>query len=273
MVAEGFTIREMTTGDVDFGLSLGEMSGWNQVRTDWLRIVNYEPQGCFVGMINRTPVSTITTTTYGTELAWIGMMLVHPDYRRQGIASALMKHAIAWLDERQIQCIKLDATPAGAPVYEQLGFQNEWNFHRYSREGEPSETFVEATSSTFEIHSIDEAAFGVNRSNWLQRLAADSHAETYDSDFGMLRSGRLATYLGPVIAEKSSTAEALIGQLLAKTNGPVFWDVPGPNATAVELAEQFGFQQVRPLTRMWRGKKLVPGLVEHQFALASPATG
>jgi len=273
VVADDFTIREMTTDDVNLGLRLGEMSGWNQVRVDWERFVNYEPQGCFVGMMNGTPVSTITTTAYGNELAWIGMMLVHPDYRRQGIASALMKHAIAWLDDRQIQCIKLDATPAGAPVYEKLGFQNEWNFHRYVRESEASETFVKATSGAFDSPPIDEAAFGVNRCDWLKRLAADSHVVKNSDGFGMLRSGRLATYLGPVIAEKSSTAEALISQLLAKTNGPLIWDVPGPNAAAVQLAEQFGFQQLRPLTRMWRGKKLVTGNVEQQFALASPATG
>jgi len=273
VVAKGFAIREMTVNDVDFGLSLGEMSGWNQVRADWLRIVNYEPQGCFVGMMNGTPVSTITTTIYNTELAWIGMMLVHPECRRQGIASALMKHAIAWLDERQIQCIKLDATPSGATVYEQLGFQNEWNFHRYARTGEPSNTIVETTSRTFDIPSIDEAAFGVNRFGWLRRLAADSRFETHSEGCGMLRSGRLAAYLGPVIAEKSSTAEALVRQLLAKTNGPTFWDVPSPNTAAVQLAERFGFQKVRPLARMWRGKRLIPGQVEQQYALASPATG
>ena len=45
------------------------------------------------------------------------MMLVHPDVRRQGIATKLMQHVIEWLQNRAVQCIKLDATPAGAKVY------------------------------------------------------------------------------------------------------------------------------------------------------------
>ena len=84
----------------------------------------------FVALMDDDLVGTITTTSYGTELAWIGMMLVHPDFRRRGIATALMKAGLDYLRGGGVRCMKLDATPAGQPVYEKLGFQPEWSIER-----------------------------------------------------------------------------------------------------------------------------------------------
>ncbi len=263
----------MTEEDIPFGLPLGEMAGWNQIPADWLRIYRYEPHGCFVGMVNDLPVATISTTTYGTDLAWIGMMLVHPDFRRQGIATALMNHAITWLEQQGVVCIKLDATPAGAKVYEQLGFKAEWEFQRYVKSGSETGFKEFPDSEPFQTGLLDQTAFGVNRSELLGRFAADSNVVSAPMGFGMLRPGRLATYLGPVIAEEPGIAEGLIDQLLSGQSSTLFWDAPGPNPAAVELTKKFGFQPVRPLIRMWRGTKLVAGKVNQQYALASPATG
>lgn len=273
MVNKAFTIREMTGDDLDVGLRLGTLSGWNQVQSDWRRIFNYEPRGCFVAMVNGDTVATISTTTYGKDLAWIGMMLVHPDFRRQGIATALMKHAIGWLHHRGTACIKLDATPAGAEVYSRLGFKNEWNFHRFQREPTATKSAPDTDKTLFSTPAFDESAFGVNRQPWLDCLAADSTVISRSDGYGMLRPGRLATYLGPVVATSPETAAEIISVLNESVATQIFWDIPGPNHGAVTLAEGLGFQPVRPLTRMWLGEKLIESDPLMQFALASPATG
>lgn len=273
MVAEGFTIRVMTEEDIPLGLQLGEMSGWNQLPADWLRIYQYQPDGCFVGMVDGTPVATISTTTYGRELAWIGMMLVHPDYRRRGVATALMRHAVNWLELRGVRCIKLDATPAGATVYEQLGFQREWDFQRYAGTGTAPEGNLNGEKVPFVVPELDATAFGVDRSARLLRLAEDSWVAQLEDDFGMLRPGRLAGYVGPVIARTPQAAEELLIQLLSRARGTVFWDVPEPNPQALSIVNRLGFHPVRPLTRMWYGDQLVSGRLELQYGVASPATG
>ncbi|MCB1202766.1 MAG: GNAT family N-acetyltransferase, partial [Verrucomicrobiae bacterium] len=57
------------------------------------------------------PAGTATTTSYASDLAWIGMVLVHPDFRRQGIGTALLERAIRHLrEERRVTCVRLDAT-------------------------------------------------------------------------------------------------------------------------------------------------------------------
>ena len=272
MVAN-LTIRVMRESDVETGFNLSANAGWNQLRADWFRIREYQPDGCFVGLVDGQVVATISTTCYGNKLAWIGMMLVHPSFRRRGIANALMVYAIQWLDRQGIECIKLDATPAGATVYSQLDFKPEWEFHRYTNNSAESLNNLQTGLVQFTPSLLDQAAFGVDRSQWLQSLARDSIVEQQDNGFGMLRAGRMASYLGPVVATSATTARQVLTKLLSAVNGPIFWDVPSPNLAAGRLAEEFGFHPARNLTRMWRGMSCETCELDLQFALASPATG
>ncbi len=267
-------IRLFTKDDIAPALDLCRSAGWNQLRDDWSRLINDQPDGCFVADIDRKLVGTVTTTCYGKELAWIGMMLVHPDHRRLGIATALMNAGLSYLRGKGMKCIKLDATPQGQSVYEQLGFQTEWSFHRWQRGSTaPSMAGTRSQPSPIDAHaSLDLEAFGVDRKNWLDRLAGDSICENHGGGFGMIRSGHLANYLGPVTAGDVDAAERIIGSLLAHSSGRVFWDVPHPNRDAVELAERLGFDQVRDLTRMWMGVPLSPN-IKLQYALSDPGTG
>src|SRR5262249_44841777 len=134
--SETVEVRMMTQADLAAADELRRLAGWNQKPRDWQRLLTLEPRGCFVALRNGAVVGTVTTTVYGTELAWIGMMLVHPEHRRIGIATQLMNRALEYLKERQMRCVKLDATPAGQPVYEKLGFVSEWRLQRWQRVGD-----------------------------------------------------------------------------------------------------------------------------------------
>ena len=103
------------------------LAGWNQTDNDWKRIFHYQPDGCFVIECEGEAAGTATTTCYGNDLAWIGMVLVDPRFRRRGLATALMEHCLQFLEkEKGIACVRLDATPEGQTVYEKLGFRLEY---------------------------------------------------------------------------------------------------------------------------------------------------
>src|SRR5918912_792043 len=87
-------IRPLKHSDLGAALLLTQQAHWNQTESDWLRLLKLEPHGCFVACSDPRVIGTITTVTYRTELAWIGMVLVDPDFRRRGIGTRLMHTAL-----------------------------------------------------------------------------------------------------------------------------------------------------------------------------------
>ncbi len=270
---KSLTITRMNRSNLTIVDSLRKLENWNQTLTDLERFVSYEPNGCFLANWDGEPVGTVTTTTYGQQLGWIGMMLVHPDHRRKGIASALIEQSLDYLKAKGVRCIKLDATPAGEPVYRRLGFQPEWEFERWERSGSDAPTVEIAHTPTFQTPENDQTIFGAERSQWLKLLASGSRVVRKENAYGMLRPGSRAGYVGPIIASHPDIAQEILQELLSDLTGRLFWDVPIINEAAVKLAKQFKFKPVRQLLRMWTGQQLLAGDVSQQYAIADPATG
>ncbi len=272
----------MVTDDIQLGLRLTRQAGWNQLESDWRRFMAMEPQGCFVAQLDGIPVGTTTTCLFG-PVAWIAMVLVELNARRQGVATALLKHALDFLDGQGVRTVRLDATAAGQPVYERLGFTPEYQLTRYEgmapQTGEqPSVT--EATASVLpQIVAFDHAMTGTYREKMLARLFEQSpqtahvlHRDGRLEGFVALRQGANATQIGPCIAT-SHAGPALLGSALSGCAGrPVFIDVPRANTPALRLAEAGGLRVQRHFMRMYRGDP-VKDCVEAIWASSGPEKG
>ena len=279
----------MTDVDLPAADELRRLAGWNQTLEDWRRLLWLEPRGCFVAVQNGEVVGTVTTTTYGQALAWIGMMLVLAEHQRCGIGTRLMRQALEYLQGHGVKCVKLDATPAGRPLYEKLGFVPESTLTRCQRPAEgqtqsPERAAAgerELTNAHWEaVDDIDRAAFGVSRDRLLRSLAQDSLAalvwpgQGRVVGWGMLRPGANADYLGPLVCSSVEGSLSLVAALLARAgNHSVIWDVPDQNELAKTTAQRFGFVPLRALTRMRLGSNPVAGNPQAQFAIADPAMG
>jgi GNAT superfamily N-acetyltransferase len=281
-----FTLRRLCADDLAAADQLRADLGWNQTILDWQRLLTLSPEGCFVAEQNARIVGTCTTLTYGNALAWIGMMMVHPASRGQGIGKALLQHAVDRLRQCGVRCIKLDATPMGKPLYARIGFVPEWTLTRWEHQGpplgiEPTPDFIHAPAEKDwrGILALDTRSCGVHRGPLLRSLAADSRRLlVYENGgsilgFGMLRTGARADYLGPM-AVKPGIGEELARCLLSgHDDQPIFWDIPDMNQPASDLARRLGFTFLRPLTRMYIETNLVPSDPFGQWAIADPATG
>jgi GNAT superfamily N-acetyltransferase len=290
MTSTHLRIRRLTPADLPFADTVRAAAGWNQTLDDWRRLLRYEPEGCFLAELDGEPAGTATTTTYGNEVGWIGMVLVHPDSRRRGVATALLEKTISYLQGR-VRCIKLDATPAGERVYAKLGFQAEltlsrWHCGQLSMSGlrptaKASRLQIVQRDDWPQVDRFDAAIFGTTRGEWLKQLAGDSLETLIAKDqaggtqaYGMARAGMLASYLGPVVSFRSELAAAMIVRLLAGVGSrPVFWDILDDCTPAVALAQELGFERQRHLLRMYLGRSNVTGEPARQWAIGGFATG
>src|SRR5215208_1332775 len=101
-------IDRLRDEDLLAGHALSTTVGWNQTPADWRRLLRLEPAGCFCARVDGRVVGTATTTIYGSVMAWIGMVIVHQDFRRRGIGAALMNRALEHIAAVGVSCVKLD---------------------------------------------------------------------------------------------------------------------------------------------------------------------
>jgi ribosomal protein S18 acetylase RimI-like enzyme len=266
----------MTADDIPSGMHLKESAGWNQTAQDWANILALEPEGCWVYELEGSIVGSTTAVTHGQDLAWIGMVLVMPEYRGKGIARALMEHALRYLVERGVQCVKLDATDMGRPLYERLGFVEETLIERWAGKfGDTERESGDAPSALVDVADIvglDRAAFGADRSELLKRLIQVFPENAFSMPGGYLmgRPGARDYFLGPCVADEPERARRLIAHFLSQRVGTrVFWDLLPANEAAVELARSFGFEPQRKLARMaLKDGVCQPGDIGRVFAAA-----
>ena len=266
-------------------LRLTEQSQWNQTERDWRRLLQSEPGGCLGAFLDGRLIGTITTVAYGTELAWIGMMLVDPDNRRRGLGTRLMQAALQHLRRIGVASIKLDATPAGRPLYESLGFRPEGSIERWEGIGQPGvkkkwPSWNEGLRPA--VYAFDRLAFGADRSPILASLIADSPVaplaamspEGQLEGFALARPGRRAFYIGPVAAQDRETALALLDGMLGQLAGEkVYLDFNTGFGLGSEVLEDRGLVKQRDLTQMAFGPEIRAGLSKRISGLAGPEMG
>jgi GNAT superfamily N-acetyltransferase len=279
-------IRIMTKQDVPAGLRLNTLAGWNQTAADWHRFLKQSPAGCFVMEYDTKIVGTATTITYENRFAWIGMVLVDPDYRKQGIGTQLLNKTIEYLDQSRIFTMKLDATPFGKPLYAKLGFVSEYDIERWVLKRSPTDTISSASVRLTpvkldQICKLDRELFGADRGFLLRSLHEQSPELAIAVWEGALpqgycfgRRGLFADHLGPWFSKSQAAAETILREFLAQSSrDTLIVDCLKCNSWARELLRTSGFAPARPLTRMVRGPHNDPGQPDSLCAILGPEFG
>jgi GNAT superfamily N-acetyltransferase len=268
--AAGGTIRLLTVSDIPAALQLSVVAGWNQTADDWRLLLDLAPEGCFCIEADGIVAATTTLLCYGRQLAWIGMVLTHTDFRRRGFAKNLLAHALARADALRIETVKLDATEDGQPLYARLGFSPEQPVERWVRPSSHSsgqrQVASHDPSSTWS--GVDAEAFGADRSELLRKLQQRGQHLANAGAYLFARPGRHTAYTGPCVATDAVAARELF-QVAIDTSvaGAWAWDLLPRNRAASALANDLGFAPQRQLMRMSRGREL-RGKEHLIFALA-----
>ncbi|MAT16093.1 MAG: hypothetical protein CMJ46_12585 [Planctomyces sp.] len=90
-----------------------------------------------------------------------------------------MKASLDYLDSRNIDCIKLDASPDGFPVYERTGFHTEAKVHRWERTGGENAPVPPEGAFPKQLADLDSRASGTSRMRLMQYIADPARATQY----------------------------------------------------------------------------------------------
>ena len=284
-------VTPLSLADLPEALALSASAHWNQNTSDWRTMLELgtgfgiratDEQGQ-----QRLAASTIVLP-YGSEFAWVSMVLVLPAFQRRGFASQLLRHALADLSARGMAGV-LDATPAGHAVYLQEGFRDTWGFARYRREraaampdrpaGPPTRALRDTDWPA--VEAIDTPSFGASRLPLLRSLATrwPQAARVVEQGgrirgFMFGRDGREAHQLGPLLAESTEVAQSLIADGMREAPGPVYLDLlDDRKPELLPWLQQQGFAFQRPFTRMVVGASRAPGDKRHIVLVAGPELG
>jgi GNAT superfamily N-acetyltransferase len=274
----------MTAADVPLGMRLKQQAGWNQTEADWRRFLDLEPDGCFVAELDGAAVGTTVTCVFG-PVAWVAMVLVDAAVRGRGVGTALMRHALDYLDARGVRTVRLDATPLGQPIYEKLGFAADFTLARYAgvlppAPAAPGEVEPVAAVGLASLLRLDADVTRTTRVEALMRIYAENEASFRvvrrgDEVIAFLgsRPGAKATQVGPWAATDEPAARLLLNDACARLAAQsVFIDVPLPNAAAIAAVGSTGLTPQRQLLRMTRGEPLRER-VEMLWASSGPEKG
>lgn len=276
-------VRPFRNDDIDFALTQTLREGWDNTAAGFQVCRAYDPEGCFVAEVEGRPVALITSTCY-VQSAWVGHLIVTPDYRRQGIGEHLMAHALDHIEARGIQTVRLEGDPLGIGIYRRLGFIAQFDSLRFRKEPPHAVNRNGATPlnrvDLAAVKTFDLSCFGDDRGRLLEILLETAPAaycvyvDRRITGFALALPSTTGIRLGPCAAENRSVAETLLNAICAAfPDRPIIAGVPSVNQSAVELLESRGFAQTPPSLRMLRGQPAAESAPDKLAAIVNGAMG
>ena len=280
MPIEGLTIAPLGLDAVAEGLALTVEAGWNQTAEDWAFFVSHGTVHAARDNAQRL-LATAAVLPYSGGFAWVSLVIVAKSHRGRGLGTRMLERCLEILRQRNLVGM-LDATPAGEKIYAPLGFRPLFALERWEGGGGRVPTRADAVgrldlSELRRVYALDASAFGADRGALLADYGARDGTQAClledATGYALVRRGRAAAQVGPVVAPDEPRAIMLLHAAIAATSGEVFVDVPdrwtGIQASLLAL----GFRIQRPFLRMALGRDAPYGDASRIFAIAGPEYG
>jgi predicted N-acetyltransferase YhbS len=230
------------------------------------------------------PAGVVGATDFG-PFTYLGMMTVLKELQRRGIGQVLLQHMLQCLAQQGISFLRLDASPAGFPLYSRFGFKEldqvllfELDADSPQSPGFSGRTRPLHPADIQALAEFDRPIFGADRTALFQAMLTDFPNRAFAT---IDRSGNITGYLfaqsrriGPWAARSPQEAEALLqAALKLPYQGPPITIAPKMNAAAADLLERYGFRHKLTNRHMQRGQSALPGQRSDVYGQTSFAVG
>ncbi|MBO0740688.1 MAG: hypothetical protein J2P51_04610 [Hyphomicrobiaceae bacterium] len=282
--AGSWLIERLQPADAEHLCALSMEAGWNQVAADW-RLMLTLGRGYGVRAADGNWIASAVVFPLGPAVYWLSMVLVTQPMRGQGLGTQLLRRSITEV-EATGAAAGLDATELGRPIYLPLGFRDVYSLSRWHAPVgvrpplPPPNGIAIAPAMAHDLERIclwDASRTGLARAPVLSHLFARAQglakiARRGDgaiAGFCLARDGRLATQVGPIVAEDEAIGLALLSHALAANEQPVIADIPDRHVLFRRWLTEQGAFAPRSFVRMLRGNaRLDDGA--YTFALGGP---
>lgn len=188
------------------------------------------------------------------DVAWLAHIIVHPEYRNQGLGNKMTVHLIEMLKNTSCSTIYLIATDLGAAVYSKIGFITETDYLVYQKpenlivEYDYSNCFPFSEKYKEQIKQLDILVSGENRFFRLEEYLKS--AIIYKKNNGV-EGCYLPDFGEGLIIAKSPEAGITLMHLRLQNHDNAI--LPLENTTAVQLLNKLEFTLLKKIKRMRLG--------------------
>ncbi len=253
-------IYSLTTNDIPALVQLSAAVGWDY---DAMELTTLMAAGRLFG--HKTSggdlVSSAALVPYALTFAFLGMVIVHPEYRHRGLGEAVTATARDAMPAGS--CVALVATPDGRGLYKNMGFEVVTTVHKYVRsrieagsnadlQAHPAAALQAMRAEDIpRIAELDALAFGVDRQAFLRQRWQQSATSWIVTDganvmgYALGIKGPVNWILGPLVARDDHDASQLAAQIMASTRDTMRIDVPNQHVEwATDELVRRGFVKV-----------------------------
>jgi hypothetical protein len=259
------TIRTLTRADLDPMLEWAAAEGWNPGLRDADAFHAADPEG-FLGLdVDGRLAVTLSVVRYDDHFGFVGFYICRPELRGRGFGLALFEAGLA---RTTVTTLGLDGVLEQESSYTRDGFVTAHHSVRFGGVAHGPRAPADGVrplgpadvDAVLEFERAQQLFPAERRSfleHWLRAPGSVARAIGNGNrieGYGVIRPCRNGHKVGPLFCADRGAAERLLASLLASLDGgPVFLDVPVPNADGVALARELGLQPVFETARMYRG--------------------
>ncbi len=244
-----------------------EKEGWNPGKSDFDVFWKTDPDGFYGFYFDDRLIAGGAIISYNAEYGFMGLFIVHPDYRGKGIGKKLwyLRQNLLIKRLKNGSSIGMDGVIEMQPFYKKGGFNIAFRDERYECVGQNA--VISNYISTIELSDFDKLlsydvkCFGFKRleflKNWLK--IPDSKSFKYLDrkklkGYAVIRKVKSGFKIGPLFADNDEIAEELYKACLKSAIGQlVYIDIPVINKGAVNLVKKYEAKYIFECARMYYG--------------------
>lgn len=266
-------IKDLEFRKLDFSglkslVSWAQQEGWNPGPFDTDVFWSTDPDGFYGFYHKSTLIAGGAIVSYNKAFGFMGLFIVKPEYRSNGLGKKLWYMRRNLLIERlhDNASIGMDGVVAMQPFYKKGGFETAYTEERYEKTGmaleiDPKVSKIKEIDFD-QILVYDEKCFGFLRPEFLKPWINLPGNKTFKYQiegqifgYAVVRKATKGYKIGPLFADNPIVAQALYKACLNDAIGePIYIDVPMINDEAVSMIKKYDSTYVFECARMYYGQ-------------------